>query len=301
MSETVILQGQPYLNFINSLKSPETKVKYRKTLLNFLSHYNISSLEDLLSLTRKDIESMITTYITNMNARGLSFGYINLVMCSIFHFFDMNSDIPLPKKRIAKFLGEHKKMNKDEAYTHEQIKRLVDSGDYRFRALVLLLASTGCRLGSIPSLLVRHCEKMGDVYKVTLYEGSREEHCVFTTIEAAQALDSYLNYRRRALESITPQSPLFRNDFDMSSIERVRKNSRPVSIYTLKNILYTRLIKTGIIERPDSVTNDRQHRNPIPQSHGFRKFWMNQAVKAKINPELKSGFLVHTIVPRLRI
>jgi integrase len=101
---------------------------------------------------------MVSNYITNMNARGLSNGYINLVMCAIFHFFDMN-DIILNKKKIAKFTGEHKKMNKDRAYTHEEIKRLADTGDFRFKALIYLLASTGVRLGSVNSLLVRHCEK----------------------------------------------------------------------------------------------------------------------------------------------
>lgn len=32
-------------------------------------------------------------------------------------------------------------MNKDRAYTHDEIKRLADTGDFRFKALVLLLAS----------------------------------------------------------------------------------------------------------------------------------------------------------------
>jgi integrase len=155
--------GQPYLNFINSLKSKETKREYRYALLSFVKHYDIT-LQGLLILGPREIEQMISTYITNMNARGLSYGYMNLVMAAIFHFFDMN-DILLNKRKVSKFLAESKRSNKDRAYTDEEIKSLVDTGDFRFRALILLLASTGVRIGCIPSLLVRHLDKKGDVAK----------------------------------------------------------------------------------------------------------------------------------------
>jgi integrase len=290
-----LLQGEPYFNFINSLKSEETKGKYRTTFLNFISHYQ-KSLDDLLSLTTKDIEQMIINYITNMNARGLSHGYINLVMCAILHFFDMNDRL-LNKRKIARFLGEHKRMNKDRAYSDAEIKLLADSGEFRFKALILLLASTGIRLGSVPSLLVRHCRKKGDIYKITVYENSKEEYFVFTTVEATNALDAYFQYRKRASEIISEDSPLFRNDFNINSIASVRKNSRPISLDTLKNILYARLIKVGLIEKPEKVkgSNHTGTRHQVPLSHGFRKFWMNQAVKAKINPEIREMLLGHKI------
>jgi len=289
---TVILQGDAYLNFINSLKSKETKVKYRTTLLKFIQHYQISNLENLLSLTVKDVEQMIINYITNMNARGLSHSYINLVMCAIFHFFDMN-DVILNKKKIAKFSGEHKKMNTDRAYEHKEIKQLIDSGDFRFKALIHLLAATGCRLGAIPSLLIRHLDKRNDVYKVTVYGNTKEEYFCFTTPEATRAIDQYLDYRRRASEDVKPSSPLIRNDFDINSVSKVRKNSRHVSLPTLKNILYFRLIKIGLIAK--SGLKGYQTRHEVPLSHGFRKFWMNQAVKSKMNPEIREMLLGHTI------
>jgi integrase len=151
MSLTVQENKKPYLNFINSLKAKQTKKQYKSALFRFISRNGNVTLDGLLSLSPKEIEQIVTKHITEMNARGLSHAYINLVMCAIFHFFDMN-DILLNKKKIAKFTGENKKMNKDRAYTHDEIKRLADTGDFRFKALVLLLASTGVRLGSIPSL-----------------------------------------------------------------------------------------------------------------------------------------------------
>jgi integrase len=181
-------------------------------------------------------------------------------------------------------------------YEHKEIKLLADVGDFRFKALIYLLAATGIRLVSINSLLVRHIERKGDIYKITIYENSKEEHFVFTTPEATQAIDDYLDYRRRASEVINPDSPLFRNDFNVNSIANIRKNSRPISRDTLRNILYARLIKVGLIEKP--VGKDNHHnprRNQVPMSHGFRKFWMNQAVKAKMQPEIREMLLNHRI------
>ncbi len=43
------------------------------------------TFDGLLSLSPKEIEQIVTKYITEMNACGLSHAYINLVMCAIFH------------------------------------------------------------------------------------------------------------------------------------------------------------------------------------------------------------------------
>jgi hypothetical protein len=135
-SQLISLEGQPYLNFINS-KSKETKVEYKRAIERFLKYTQIPSLADLLSLSAKDIEQLVINYITNLNARGLSHGYINVSMAAIFHLTDMN-DILLNKRKISKFQGERKKMNRDRTYTLEEIKLLADTGDFRFRALVCL-------------------------------------------------------------------------------------------------------------------------------------------------------------------
>jgi integrase len=189
--------------------------------------------------------------------------------------------------------AERKKINKDRGYSHEEIKLLADTGDFRFRALILLLAATGCRIGCIPSLLVRQLEKRGNVYKITIYENSTEEYYVFTTPEATKAINDYLDYRRRAGETIKPDSPLFRNDFDIGSIESVRKNSKSVALETLRNIMHKRIIKVGLIDKYEHGYQRQRH--SVPMSHGFRKFWMTQAVNAKINPEIREMLLGHKI------
>jgi len=148
------IEGEAYNNFINSLKSTPTKKEYSKILTMFMNNLGIESLDNLVSMPMKEIEKMIINLITKMNARQLSHSYINLVVSVLFHLFEMN-DVILNKRKIKKFIGEYKKMNKDRGYTHEEIKKLVDTGDFRLKSVCLLLASSGARIGSL-DLLVRH-------------------------------------------------------------------------------------------------------------------------------------------------
>ena len=49
-------------------------------------------------------------------------------------------------------MPEPKRARKDRAYTHEEIGKMLEIADERMRAVILLLASTGMRIGAIPSL-----------------------------------------------------------------------------------------------------------------------------------------------------
>ncbi|HEY7227029.1 MAG TPA: hypothetical protein VH481_02775 [Nitrososphaeraceae archaeon] len=53
----------------------------------------------------------------------------------------------------------------------------------------MLLASTGMRIGAIPSLKLRNLEKINDVYKIVVYEGFRQEYFTFCSQECAKVLD----------------------------------------------------------------------------------------------------------------
>ena len=161
----------------------------------------------------------------------------------------------------------------------------------------MLYYPSGARIGSL-NLLVRHLEPRanGEIYKVTLYENTKEEYYSFTTPEAKKAIDEYLDYRRRCGEKITQDSPLFRTDFRMNDIQKIRKEAKPVSLETIKSIIHSRLKKLGLIEIPfEAKTEESCKKEPQPIAHGFRKFWMKQAVDAKLNPEIREMLLGHKI------
>jgi integrase len=47
-------------------------------------------------------------------------------------------------------------VSRDRAYTDKEIKTLVDSADLRMKLILLLMASSGMRIGAIPDLKLKH-------------------------------------------------------------------------------------------------------------------------------------------------
>jgi integrase len=66
------------------------------------------------------------------------------------------NDIPLNKKKINMFKGEFTGKVIDRSYTHEEIRKVLDVSDLRMKVMILLMASSGMRIGALPSLSLRN-------------------------------------------------------------------------------------------------------------------------------------------------
>jgi hypothetical protein len=87
------------------------------------------------------------------------------------HFYDIN-DVTIRRKKISKFLsnddnnvvtledndndGDSSGGGGDTPYIHEQIAKLLDFADIRTKVIILLMSSSGMRLGAV------HLLKVGD-------------------------------------------------------------------------------------------------------------------------------------------
>ena len=102
-------------------------------------------------------------------------------------------------KKLSKFRFKMEEPNadsqkKDRAYTHEDIQKMHSAASTKMKAMILLLASSGMRVGGVPPLKCRHLvnvqssEQM-EVKQIRVYEGSKEEYITFCTPEAAKAKD----------------------------------------------------------------------------------------------------------------
>src|SRR5215217_1259845 len=144
-----------WLNFMDGATAEESKYKYGYSLLKYLEFMNLTKNNLHLLLEQQNprsIESNIISYIRKMRSEdNLSYSTINTRLSAIVLFYTMN-DIILNRKKIGKFLGEHIKTVRDRAYTREEIQKIVESCDLKYKVFVLLMASTGCRLGAIPPL-----------------------------------------------------------------------------------------------------------------------------------------------------
>lgn len=98
-------------------------------------------------------EDRIIGYIRFLHsAKGQGRGTINITVSAIFHFFEMN-DALLNKRKIKRFMpADEREKDRDRAYTHEEIAQMLRNCDERSRMMVLLMASTGMRIGALPDL-----------------------------------------------------------------------------------------------------------------------------------------------------
>jgi len=141
----------------------------------------------------KVIEKSLINYAMDMRKR-ISYNTRANYCSAVIAFYAMN-DVLLNRKKIYKYLGEYEKVHRDRAYTTEEIAKLLQFCDQRLKAIVLFLASSGSRLGSLPTLRVGNLVPISEykLYKITIYESSREEYYTFCTPEAGERLMNTFN------------------------------------------------------------------------------------------------------------
>jgi integrase len=185
-----------YRNFVNSLSAEHTKRNYThsfsKYYLSKLENQRLS-LDEIFKKNVKIIEAeIIETIIYMKDTLDLSFSTINTFTASIFHFFEMN-DVILNKRKINKFKGEYVTKFEFRSYSTEEISNLLSVCDERGKVAVLLIASTGMRVGAFQDIKLKHLKRVNIknqgtyVYQVTVYANiPKHKYTTFCTPECTR-------------------------------------------------------------------------------------------------------------------
>jgi integrase len=236
---------------------------------------------------------------------GVSYATIQFLVAPIFTFYQLN-DVILNRKKVSRYLGEYKRVIKDGAYTTEQIGQMLQTADIRTRVIILLLCSTGARVGSLRGLVLGNLTKLPDLklFRIVFYEGTNNEYYTFTTSECAAAIDNYLLYRQRCGEKLSFNETtqkwepydtiLIRRQFDINDVLQVR-NPKPMAIDALRWVLASHLIKCGLrdVEHPTAPDSSKRVRKPISLSKGFRKHVISTFIQAGLNHEIRELIVDH--------
>lgn len=99
------------------------------------------------------------------------------------------------------------------------------------KVVVGLMVSAGLRIGALTQLKLRNLEKIEECYIVVVYEGTNEQYYSFCTPECSQFITDYLEYRTKNGESLTPDSYLIRDQFDINDLKQIRNKSRKHRLY----------------------------------------------------------------------
>ena len=277
--------------FEQSIKSQYTRRVYVTCLKIYFEFPGSRKL--IHSTDTRKIEDHITDFITSMKKQGKSFGAIQNYISPIIIYY-RTKRASLDTKHIHGYLPEFRKSKKDRAYTYDEIHRLLDIADERMRVIILLLASTGMRVGAIPELRLRNIEvvesEYGKIYKITIYEGFKEEYISFTTPECSTAIDNYLAMRSRYGENFSPNSFLIREQFDIRDQFDVLK-CKQVKANTISRQLIDLAERSGIRKKEAEVLKENKKRaeirKDVPIAHGFRKFFSSKLVEADLKTELR--------------
>ena len=308
--------SKAYFNFVNSIKSPASRKTYEFSIKKYMQYYNLQVIDDLLAdkNTPTVIEDQIIAWLVSLRDT-ITYNTRHTYLAAILTFYEIN-DIPIRRKRIARFLGqESTRKNKDRAYTTEEIRKMLEHADIRSKVLVLLLASSGMRIGAVPDLKLRHLTKIPEpynLYKITVYENTREEYNAYCTPECAAAIDAYIAYRQEKGEKITSEAPLIRESFDKLIKDKnesegdffstTKKAPETLAIRGIGAIISNLLVRAGIVKIRSRSAAELQKlgkynsgggsvRKPVRRAHGMRKYLMTALAEVQVDPQYRKMLL----------
>ena len=260
----------------------------------------------------REIESDIINYIVYLKNKHHSLATQKMYLAALIHFFSIN-DVLLRRKKISNFLSndeycpvrvtgtgsgqqeqqeqEEGEGNNDKPYSREQISKLLSFADLRTKAIILLMCSSGMRLGGLTSL------RYGDltpipaygIYQIRVYANSKSNrHFTFCTPECRNAVDNYIEFRKSCGEVITAKSPLIRRWFDKRDVFTAARDIKPVTESSIKravtNVLYASGLRIAIVTAETESESQRlNYRRATALTHGYRKFFDTTCTNAGMN------------------
>ena len=219
--------------------------------------------------------------------REISEGTLRNYLKPIKLFFEMN-DIDVPWKKITRGLPSPKQAADDRCPTMEEIQKLLqDFPDRRLKVIVLIMISSGVRVGAFNWLQWKCVKPIYDpnnnellAAQLQVYAGERDEYFTFITPEAYNALKDYVDFRELHGEKITGDSWLIRDiwqKFDKRHGHRIGLATHPKKLDSegIRKLIYDAWKVQGVITK---MTSDNRN-HEFKSSHGFRKFFETHAMQ----------------------
>ena len=226
-------------------KSKRTIEQYNLHLTQFAEFFTYKEVKDI---DATDIRNFLYAY---KQSRGISNISLNNKRSAISSFFSWLVDEEYidkdPTRKIKKIKVTKKKK---KAFTADEMERMrIACTDIRDRALIEMLASTGCRVSELS------CIKLNDIdfirKKVRIIGKGDKERTVFISDQAMIYLNRYLETRKDNNISLFVSKRHPYNQLKKDGIERiVRDLGKSCNVYAhphkFRRTLCTQLIKRGM-------------------------------------------------------
>ena len=275
--------------FEQSIRSMYTGKVYRTCLKKYFEFP--ATRKYIRETDPRKIEDNVIQFVISLKKQGKGFSAIHNYVSAISKYY-RTKRVYLNTKHVNEYLPEFRRSKKDRPYSYEEIHRLLDISDERMRTLILLMASTGMRIGAIPGLKLRNVEIVPelDIYKITVYENTNDEYTTFCTPECAKAINEYLKMREQYGEKLTQNSYLIREQFDVRDpfkISRCKEVKANTVTRKLIDLAERSLIRQKEILIQGSNKKRSEIRKEVPIAHGMRKFFTNKLIDSDVKTEVR--------------
>jgi len=257
--------------FEQSLHTEFTRRDYRLGLKYYREFVGVETAEELLG-DQKEVQEKVEDYLFYLKDK-ISPNSIGTRLAPVYLFYAVN-DVILNKTKIKKMQPPKVKVQGFNAYTRADIAQmLTNTRKKRSKAVIHVLASTGCRVGGLVGLRIRDISNMpeSECKCLKFYAGDKHEYYGFLTPEAAKSLDDYFEERINKGEKLTDEKPIFAIDEKYD-----RTNGEPYRPITTASVF-------GIVRGTLSGAKRRKEeggRYEIPTLHGVRKYY-NKTLKMR--------------------
>lgn len=268
--------------FNQAIKAERTRENYNYFLSKFLEFAKPRipnlTIDSLSKIPQKQGQILIEDYVFHLKTKDVSGTTIKNCIVPLKLFFSMN-DKSFNWIKIQKMIPENKVFVQDEPHTKETIiKMLANMRSSEDKALLMVLASSGCRVGMVLDFRICDMKPMPDNSQcITVYARTKDVYTSFITAESYQYVQDWLNRRKQRGENLTNDDLVFPR--------------KPTDYSAYFGGLSRHL---GLSEKIAS------HQRRIKAVHGLRKRF-NTILKSKndINPHIAERLLGHSVSIRL--
>lgn len=315
------LVGDSFNKLMNAKNlSPKTKDVYKGYIYHFCKSIGLTTDEIVIEYSRSGkyshkFQNLVEKHILALN-EDVDKGFIKAQKVagarSALHKFSTLNQIMINWDYIDEFVPSIDNDAKDEAYTIEQIKSILECGiDLRLKVAVLFMCSGGLKREAMIGL------KDGDVEPVSIdnklvaarvvaynenRERKRKRYTTFVTPEAYRTYEIYMSQRKLYEELISSSSPVIIKSFVNG--KRTKINNKPIAASTLDGLMTYAAIKAGVREPSEHYNN--RYKNKACSA--FRKTFESVLLHArtpegdlKVNPLIAVRLLGDKIKTELRL
>jgi len=300
----------PYNRFFYGLHAPESKRQYPKRLGVFLNFINIEGAniqEKLYKFYHKAksntqwFQDSLIDFIVFQKERVSKGQIVESTIPNYYKsvklFCDMN-DIVINWKLVTRGIPRGKHAANDRAPTIEEIKKLLEYPDRRTKPIVLMMLSSGIRIGAFDYLKLKHITPLKDkdgkivAAKMIVYAGEADQYITFISAEAYNSWMEWVNFRASYGEKLTDDSWVMRDMWKTTNITYGAKLGYAKTPVKLKSSGIRSLLSKALFQqnvRPLLIEGNKRHE--FKTAHGFRKFFKTQAEQCMLaaNVELLLG------------